>query len=282
MNITSWKWSPFFSAAAVNKPMKGTEALQSLFGDEELSDVKMQGSDGGIVVAVKAVLSARCPVFRKLFYGPLSSTEMVLSEGKDLIIFKEWDCSTLNLLVEFCYTDNISAMEVRPSDHIARAMVNLGSASIVFKLQALRDKVDKWISKQVRLFPALACALIDEGMKRDDINKISLEIIQSKPKAALLPDTGTTGYGVLSLTEPALLFVLRTIENSISQHLTIDIIKRWVESSKNDRREDITYKREISRRQEFARKCSIRFVKSPDSDTFFPKHYTVSPLVLYS
>jgi len=285
MNITSWRWSPFFSTSAADKPKTSTESLRSLYGDEELSDIKIQGSDGGIIVAVKAILSVRSPVFRNLFYRPLNSTEIILSEGKDLIIFKEWDCCTLNLLVEFCYTDNVSAMEVKPSDYIVRVMVNLKAASKFFKLQALHDKVEKWSSKQVRLFPALACALIDEVMKRNDIEKISLndidkkslEIIQSKPKAALLPQSGAIGDGVLSLTEPALLFVLRTIEGLVSQHLIVDVIKRWDESSKNDRRENIKYK-ESSRRQEFARKCSIRFVNIPDSDRFLSKQSTVSSL----
>jgi len=263
----SWRWNPFSSVASVpSDDLPGGESLWLLNGDEELSDVKMQGSNGGIVVAVKAILSVRSPVFRNLFYGSQSSKEMILSEGKDLIIFKEWDSRTLKLLVEFCYTDNISAMKAEPTDCIARSMANLRSASKAFKLQVLLHKVDKWSSKQVRLFPALACALIDEGMKKDDIDKTSLEIIRLKSKDALLPETGAIGGGVSSLTEPTLLFVLRTIEDSVSHQQIVDCISRWAEFSKKDCEEGINHTREAYKRKIFARKCSLRFVKFPDSD----------------
>jgi len=258
--------------------MSDTEYLRPLYGDEELSDIRLQDSDGGVVVAVKAVLAARSRVFRKLFFGSLRSTEIFFSEGKDIIIFKEWDCCTLHLLVEFCYTNNISVMKEAPSDHVARVMVNLRSASKAFELHILLDKVNQWISNQVRLFPALACALVDEGMKRDDIDETSLDIIRSKSKAALLPRSSAIGAGVISLTEPALLFVLRTLEGTVSHRLVIDFIKRWTEFSKKDCGENIDHSRENMLRKNFAKKCSIRFVEFPGSNRTMGQNSTDSSL----
>jgi len=237
------------------------DALCSLFGDAELSDVRLQGSDGGTVVAVKAVLASRSPVFRARFFGTPGLTEPSMLKGKEVVIFKEWDCRVLHLVVEFCYTDNLSIMRGKPNDDTARIMANLRSASKAFKLRSLLDKVNQWSWRQVSRYPSLACALIDEGMKRDDIDEISLQTVQLKARDALLPETNAVGSGVLSLNKPGLLFVLRTLEDTTSHLLLFHSIQRWVEFSTVDGGRDIDYTREKASREAFARKCAMRFIK---------------------
>jgi len=237
------------------------DALCSLFGDAELSDVRLQGSDGGTVVAVKAILAARSPVFRARFFGPTALAASTIVKGKDVVIFKEWDCRVLHLVVEFCYTDNLSIMQAKPNDDIARLMANLRSASKAFKLRSLLDKVNQWSWRQVSRFPSLACALIDEGMKRDDIDEIALQTVQLKARAALLPESNAVGSGVICLTKPALLFVLRTLEDTTSPLLLFHSIQRWVEFSTEDSIGDTNHMREKSSREAFARKCAMRFIK---------------------
>jgi len=258
--------------------MANEELLIPLYGDKELSDIKIQGSDGGVVVGVKAILAARSPLFRNSFFGETSCTDIVISKGKDLIIFKEWDCCILHLIVEFCYTDSITIMNEQPSDHIARLMVNLRFASKFFGLHTLMDKVNRWSHKQVTLFPALACALIDEGMKKGTIDNILVEVILTKSKAALLPGSNAIGAGVVSLTEPTLLFVLRTIEHTVSHSLITAFINKWVDFSNNDCDGGINHLRNIMKRKSFAKKCSVRFVKFPNSDESISENSDISLL----
>lgn len=278
----SWNWLPFNSVAIDNttchKPMTSVELLRSLYGDKELSDVKLQGSDGGTVVGVKAILAARSPLFRKIFFGTITSTDIILSKGKRHIIFKEWDCCILHLLIEFCYTDSITVMDEQPSDHLVRLMVNLKFASIAFGLDILTNKVNDWNAKQVGLFPALACALIDESMKRGEIDNISLVVIRTKSKAALLPGSNAIGAGVESLTEPTLLFVLRTLEDLVSQRLLTAFIQRWADFSNSDNGKGINHVKETMLRKSFAKKCSVRFVKFSNSDECISQNSEISLL----
>lgn len=184
-------------------------------------------------------------------------------KGKEVVIFKEWDCRVLHLVVEFCYTDNLSIMQGKPDDDTARIMANLRSASKAFKLRSLLDKVNQWSWRQVSRYPSLACALIDEGMKRDDIDEISLQTVQLKARDALLPESNAVGSGVLSLTKPGLLFVLRTLEDTTSHLLLFHSIQRWVEFSTEGSggTRDVDYVREKASREAFARKCAMRFIK---------------------
>jgi len=76
-------------------------------------------------------------------------------------------------------------MDVQPSDEIARLMTGLRGSSKAFKLRGLFDKVDQWGFRNISWYPALACALIDEGMRRDDIDALAMKTLQVKTRAAL-------------------------------------------------------------------------------------------------
>lgn len=215
------------------------------------------------MIAVKAILAARSTVFRQKFYGQATKNIFTTTEGKEVLLIKEWDCIVLHLVVEFCFTDNLSVMKVAPSDHIARVMANIRVAAKHFKLPGLLDKVDQWSWRQISRHPALACALIDEGMRKDDIDEISIQTINVKSRAALLPANGSIGAGVLSLSKSGLLFVLRTLEDSTSHTLLFNAIQRWVQFSTEDTNPDgeSNPSREQATREEFARRCAMRFIK---------------------
>jgi len=321
------------------------DAMYSLMGDEDLSDVRIHGNDGGSVVAVKAILAARSLVFRQTFFGPSAAPpavggddddggggegcEVVLENGgsgddpavddpvnsdddlvetsdsesletsivirgapgttdrndddnndvvdkhqpikdeaqpiileqkkreKTVVEFKEWDCRILNLLVEFCYTDNVSIMDVQPSDEIVRLMTRLRAASKAFKLTGLFYKVDKWCFRNISRYPAFACAIVDEGMKRDDVDALAMKTLQLFTRAALLPVTEGVGSGILALSKPGLLFVLRHLEDKASHMLLFDALQRWVQFSS-----DGGYSaRERASRTAFASRCATRYIK---------------------
>ena len=236
------------------------DAICSIFGDENVSDVVLQGYDGGSVVAVKAILASRSTMFRHQFFNDSRSSFIPKSlDEKEVVVYDEWDCRILHLVVEYCYTDTCSAMKSQPTDDIARMLATLRVASKTFKLPGLQDKIRQWVWRQMSRHPALICAMVDEGLQNDDVDELALQTLQLKSRAALLPDKGSVGSGVLALSRPGLLFVLRTLEENTSPHLLLLVVERWIDfladgCSGEDAR------RERASREAFARKCATRFI----------------------
>lgn len=262
-----WKWRrPKFTNTGIPTDTVPTgtasDALCTLFGDKELSDVTLEGSDGGQVYAVKAILAVRSTVFRQKFFGEKSKSGggMLLPGEKEVCVFKDWDCRVLHLIVEYCYTDTCAAFNGAPTEEVARLIAHLRVAAKTFRLPGLDSKIKQWGWRQISRHPALACAMIDEGMRMDDIYDLALQTLQLKPRAAMLPGIGAVGTGVLALSKPGLLFVLRTLEDSTSHILLLQVIERWAEfSSLED--EGNSPIREKRVREAFARKCALRFIK---------------------
>jgi len=189
--------------------------------------------------------------------------QLISADGRremTLVTFEEWDCRILYLIVEFCYTDNLSIMNVKPSDEIARIMANLRSASKAFKIRSLYNKVDQWGFRNISRYPALACAVIDEGIRLDDIDPLAMKTLQLKPGAGLLPTEDGAGSGVLALSRPGLVFVLRQMEDKTSHLLLFHSLQRWVEFS-SDRYSYANPAQEKASKMAFASKCAMRFIK---------------------
>lgn len=165
------------------------------------------------------------------------------------------------MIVEYCYTDSCSVMKAQPTDEIARIISQLRVATRAFKLPGLLDKIQQWGWRNLNRYPALAAAMVDEGMKLDDIDELALKTLQLKPRAALLPEYTNIGAGVLSLTKPGLLFVLRTLEDATSHLLLLQVIERWVDFSSEDSVSD-SPSRERATRLAFGRKCALRFINA--------------------
>lgn len=241
------------------------DAVASLFGDIDVSDVILQGNDGGSVHAIKAILASRSTTFRTKFFGEQGRTQKDLvipgEKQKQIVKFKHWDVRILHMIVEYCYTDSCSIMKAQPTDEIARIMSQLRVATRAFKLPGLLDKIQQWGWRNLNRYPALSCAMVDEGMKLDDIDELALKTLQLKPRAALLPEYTNIGAGVLSLTKPGLLFVLRTLEDATSHLLLLQVIERWVDFSSEDSVSD-SPSRERATRLAFGRKCALRFIKA--------------------
>ncbi len=102
--------------------------------------------------------------------------------------------------------------------------------------------------------------MVDEGMRNDDVDELALQTLQLKARASLLPNQNAVGSGVLALTKPGLLFVLRTLEETTSHHLLLQVIEQWVDfSSEGCSGENPD--RERASREAFGRKCAMRFIK---------------------
>jgi hypothetical protein len=245
------------SRTAANGSVANT--IASMFGDDELSDIYIKCSDGGSIPVVKSIMAARSTVFRQLFYSQQthhikydegSTSEKVCHE------FKEWDSRTLWMVVEYCYTDSCSVMSGEPTDDIARLIAHLRVASKKFQLHGLLEKVKQWSWRQLNRHPGLCCAMIDEGLKLNDIDETALQTLQIKTRAAMLPESSAVGSGVLSLSKPGLLFILRSIEDVTTHLVLLNVIETWVEfsSDENSDREKLT-------REAFGCKLANRFIK---------------------
>lgn len=201
-------------------------------------------------------------MFRSKFFGQgAKDKDLTIPGEKQVVFYKHWDCRILLMIVEYCYTDSCSIMKIEPSEEVARLIAQLRVASKAFKLPGLLDKIKMWGWRTINRHPALACAMVDEGMKRDDIDELALQTLQLKPRAALLPDHSAIGSGVLALSKPGLLFALRTLEDTTSHILLLQVIERWVDFSAEDSNSD-SPSRERQTRESFGRKCAVRFVKS--------------------
>ena len=261
-----WRWRrPKFTNTGIptDVPSTGTAAdeIANLFGDVEVCDVTLQGSDGGTIFAVKAILAARSTIFRQRFYGAKSKNDLVIPGEKQVVKFQHWDCRILHMVVEYCYTDNCAIMNVKPNDDVARIVSQLRVASKAFKLPGLMHKIKQWSWRQINRHPGLACAMVDEGMKLDDIDELALQTLQIKTRAAMLPEFDAIGSGVLALTKPGLLFVLRTLEDTTSHLLLLQAIERWVDFSPEDSNPDSPSRERVTR-EAFGRKCAVRFIKA--------------------
>lgn len=284
MGTSLWGWRRNFSRkeeddTIVQPPAAGSvaEALLSLLGDEELSDVRLRGSDGGIIMGVKAILASRSPVFRSRFFEPSTkenSEKITVSKkessgkitvdaisGKETVTFDKYDCRILFLIVEFCYTDEVSITRMPPTDEITRLIANVSQASKAFALPSLSDKVTQWCNKHLNRYPALACAMIDEGMKLDDIHEVALQVLQIKAKNVLLPVQKSVGSGVMALSKPSLMFILRVLEDKTSHLLLFHAIQRWVEFSTAGYLGSVDPAVVKSSKEAFAKKLAIRFIK---------------------
>ena len=128
----------------INKDME----RELLDNDSEIKDVKLVGTDGGHVMASKAILSIHSPVFKRMFYGNFREA------GKSCDSVKlEYSTSVLWGVVSYCYTNRIgykwfSEVE-EESDAMAFNLVWIREAANFFELPKLYEDITKLLSKTV-------------------------------------------------------------------------------------------------------------------------------------
>jgi len=73
--------------------------------------------------------------------------------------------------------------------------------------------------------------------------------------------TEGVGSGILALSKPGLLFVLRHLEDKASHMLLFDALQRWVEFSSDGGYSNLDPARERASKTAFASRCAARFIK---------------------
>jgi hypothetical protein len=250
--------SSFPSPASSSSNKSGTTLLadiRSLLNNEELTDIVLvptvpepcasaedanynsETSDGDgdvtgeTVPAIKSILAARSPVFRRMLYGDFRETRSKSDDGGGggLSVKLEYSSSVLRLLVEFCFTDRLDSLEGGDRDEYddddedsrnehdgnmanrgdsqtgvvstpslsgtARLLTSLSSAAHYFDIPKLEHDILSRLNEMMTRQPSLACVVLDEANRimQEELCQVALEKIRARPKAALLPyDNGIT------------------------------------------------------------------------------------------
>ena len=199
--------------------------LHSHLNDVDIADVKLVGTDGKTVVAVRSLLAMRSAYFRTLFFGSFreSSLEQVKLGYSSLVI---------KAVVEYCYTDEIkTAFENLSFEETARSMVGLVCAGQYFELVGLESKANRLTCLMMDEYPSLACAVLDEVSltnESSELGRVALGIIRLRTDSSLLPPD-SYGLGVQSLGEAAMERVMADSEIHTPEFTLFLCLKKWVD-----------------------------------------------------
>lgn len=198
-------------------------ALTTLLHDEELCDVKLEGTDGVLVCAVRGVLAARSKVFRRMLFGFFAEA------SKRDVVQVGYSGKTLEAIVEYCVTDEAKMLQESsdPCDKaLARTIVSLADAANYFDLPSLKKKSVEYACLCIMKHPALACIFLDEsrtsGSPVELIEEYSLRVIRSQPSNVLLDNEA-----LVSISQPVLESILSDKRIQADAYLLFRILKAW-------------------------------------------------------
>ena len=142
---------------------KLTHDLLTSLGDPDLCDVTLVGSDGGRVPAIRAILSTRSDVLKRLLVGRFK-------EASEEEVRMDYPSAVLKALVHFCCTDEAPELlnlgdGDDPAESVRLSAILLGAADY-YDLDALKEKTFSSIARLVKTdksFQGLhTCVLLQE------------------------------------------------------------------------------------------------------------------------
>lgn len=176
--------------------------IHSLLNDDELTDIHLipESTDGDetitAVPAIKALLAARSPVFRRCLYGEWKETQSNHNNDDDVLQVKlDYTGRVLQLLVEFCFTDKLASLTDNTAknnstlEEKVRLLTQLNGAAHYFDIPKLEQDIQTHLNVMMSQHPSLACAVLDEASKvpsGEELGLLAMERIQDLPKASLL------------------------------------------------------------------------------------------------
>jgi len=179
--------------------------IHSLLNDEELTDIHLipesidENETITTVPAIKALLAARSPVFRRCLYGEWKETQSKNNDNDDdddvLQVKLDYTGRVLQLLVEFCFTDKLASLTDNDAknnstlEEKVRLLTQLNGAAHYFDIPKLEQDIRTHLNVMMSQHPSLACATLDEASKvpsGEELGLLAMERIHDLPKAALL------------------------------------------------------------------------------------------------
>lgn len=215
-SLSSASYSSDSSSSAAPTPARAMANtlildIHSLLNDEDISDIVLVpetssennnevGDPIAAVPAVKAILAARSPVFRRMLYGEFRETQTAGAEKVEVKL--DYSGRVLQLLVEFIFTDQLASLNVGSSasaggadgnsctlEEKSRLLTNLSGAAHYFDIPKLENDIKVKLDAMMLEHPSLACAILDESSKMvsgEELVLIAMERVRARPKAALL------------------------------------------------------------------------------------------------
>lgn len=242
--------------------------IHSLFNDEDIADISLvpqitnENNDAITAVpAIKAILAARSPVFRRMLYGEFRETR-ASRDGK-VEVQLDYSGRVLLLLVEFIFTDQLASLNAAfgadgdacTLEEKARLLTNLSGAAHYFDVPKLENDIKEKLTDLMLEHSSVACAILDESSKMvsgEELVLIAIERVRARPKAALLhwndgvpgldaanngggvaagggSAGGDMGGGVTSLNASLLEQVIFDEQSTASELTKFLCLQKWVE-----------------------------------------------------
>lgn len=193
---------PSPSTTAPSKANTLLSDINSLLNDDDVTDIVLVPEDSEnetitSVPAIRAILAARSPVFRRMLYGEFRETQSNSQESVEVRL--DYSGRVLELLVEFCFTDQLGSLSSDGGassggtritlEEKARLLTNLSGAAHYFDIPKLEGDIKVQLNSMMLDHPSLACAILDESSKMlsgEELGIIAMDRIRARPKAALL------------------------------------------------------------------------------------------------
>jgi hypothetical protein len=226
--------------------------LLSSLDDPDLCDVTLVGSDGGRVPAVRAYLSARSDVLKRLLVGRFR-------EANDEEVHMDYPSAVLKAMVHFCCTDNVPDLHMLHAEddvESARSLVKLLIAADYYDLGSLKRKAERaitdFVNVKFREQGQCTCVALQELFGMDSLQEFRLSLldtIRKYPETALLRGTRPGVTFLLSET------LLELVEDDCLRPyawVLFRAIKIWADVSASEG--ELT----AEERVEFAKSCSSK------------------------
>ena len=166
--------------------------LLSSLDDPDLCDVTLVGSDGGRVPAVRAYLSARSDVLKRLLVGRFR-------EANDEEVHMDYPSAVLKAMVHFCCTDKVPDLHMLHAEDAvesSRSLAKLLIAADYYDLGSLKRKtvpaITDFVNVKFREQGKLTCLVLQELFGMASLQKFRsslVDTIRKHPETALLRGT---------------------------------------------------------------------------------------------
>lgn len=212
------------------------EMLSKIHSEKEHFDVVLKGNDDVEVLANRSILSARSPVFHKMFNGKFRE-----SSGKEVPI--NYASSVLRAVVEYILKDHCHIFEQECSGiHDERAfsffkeqfrtVVTLVSAAMFFALPKLGEIAQQYCKQELEKTPELSYIVLElcneQGLSvPHDLEYSAISHVRSNTNNML------TSAAVQHLSRPTLEAILRDDKISVQEYKLLEMLELWVNSAED-------------------------------------------------
>lgn len=209
-----------------NEEVPIKEALRVLVSDEDLSDVKLEGTDGVLVCANRGLLAVRSPVFRSMLFGKFAESR------KDGVVKIGYSSCVLKSIVEYCFTDEAQLLKSLDKDDTSAkdvsSVISLVDAANYFVLPGLKRFVEDVACSTMKKNARLACLFFAEAKPpAEKIESLALEMIRSQPTKALEESA------VVSLSKSSVEKIMRDDKIMACELTMFRVLKVWVDGGKD-------------------------------------------------